>query len=112
LASLNPQLAVVGSPDYFKSHKTPRTPHDLADHPCIGFRFTAGVYRWGFEKGRKSVTINPRGPVTFDDSEPVIQAVLEGVGIGMALEASLSDMIAKGRLRCSIRCGKRGDHAR
>jgi DNA-binding transcriptional LysR family regulator len=36
--------------------------------------------------------------VTFDDSELVIQAVLKGVGIGMALEPSLSETIAKGRL--------------
>ncbi len=92
------RLAVVGSPEYFKSHKVPRTPHDLKDHPCIGFRFSTGVYRWEFEKGRKSVTVSPTGPVTFDDSELVIQAVLRGVGIGMALEASLSEMIAKGRL--------------
>jgi DNA-binding transcriptional LysR family regulator len=90
------RLAVVGSPDYFKFHTIPRTPHDLKDHPCIGFRFSTGVYRWEFEKGRKSVTVNPQGPVTFDDSELGIE--LKGVGIGMALEPSLSEMIAKRRL--------------
>jgi DNA-binding transcriptional LysR family regulator len=92
------RLSVVGSPDYFKSHAIPKTPHDLKDHPCIGFRFNTGVYRWEFEKGRKSLTVNPQGPVTFDDSELVIQAVLKDVGIGMALEPSLLEMIAKGRL--------------
>jgi DNA-binding transcriptional LysR family regulator len=51
-----------------------------------------------FEKGRKSLTVNPQGPLTFDDSELVIEAVLKGVGIGMALEPALSEMIAKGRL--------------
>jgi DNA-binding transcriptional LysR family regulator len=92
------RLAVAGSADYFKSHEIPRTPYELKDHPCIGFRFSTGVYRWEFEKGRKSLTVNPQGPVTFDDSELVIQAVLKGVGIGMALEASMSEMIARGRL--------------
>lgn len=92
------RLAVVGSPEYFKSHNIPRTPHNLKDHACIGFRFSTGVYRWEFEKGRRSLTVNPQGPVTFDDSELVIQAVLKGVGIGMALEASLSELIVKGRL--------------
>jgi DNA-binding transcriptional LysR family regulator len=92
------RLALVGSPDYFTSHKPPRTPHDLKDHPCIGFRFSTGVYRWEFEKGRKSITVNPQGPVTFDDAELVIQAVLDGIGIGMALQPSLSGLIAKGRL--------------
>jgi DNA-binding transcriptional LysR family regulator len=92
------RLAVVGSPEYFKSCKTPRTPRDLKDHACIGFRFSSGIYRWEFEKGRRTVTVNPQGPVTFDDSDLVIGAVLNGVGIGMAMEEPLAEMIAKGRL--------------
>jgi DNA-binding transcriptional LysR family regulator len=91
-------LAVVGSPEYFKSCKIPRTPRDLKDHACIAFRFSSGIYRWEFEKGRKTVTVNPQGPVTFDDSDLVIRAVLNGVGIGMAMEEPLAEMIAKGRL--------------
>ena len=92
------RLAVVGSPEYFKSCKIPRTPRDLKDHACIGFRFSSGIYRWEFEKGRKTVTVNPQGPVTFDDSDLVVRAVLNGVGIGTAVEESLAEMIAKGRL--------------
>jgi DNA-binding transcriptional LysR family regulator len=92
------RLAVVGSPEYFKSHKIPRTPRDLKDHACIGFRFSSGIYRWEFEKGRKALTVNPQGPATFDDPDLVIRAVLNGVGIGTALEDPLAEMIAKGRL--------------
>jgi DNA-binding transcriptional LysR family regulator len=92
------RLAVVGSPEYFKSHKLPRTPRDLKDHACIGFRFSSGIYRWEFEKGRKTLTVNPQGPATFDDPDLVIQAVLNGVGIGTAMEESLAKMIADGRL--------------
>jgi DNA-binding transcriptional LysR family regulator len=78
--STDMRLAVVGSPEYFASHKIPRTPRDLKDHACIGFRF------------------NPQGPVTFDDPDLVIRAVLKGVGIGSAMEEPLSKMIANGRL--------------
>ena len=92
------RLAVVGTPDYFKSHKIPRTPGDLKDHACIGFRFSSGIYRWQFEKGRKALTVNPQGPVTFDDPELVIRAVLNGIGIGTAMEEPLAEMIADGRL--------------
>jgi DNA-binding transcriptional LysR family regulator len=92
------RLAVVGSPEYFKSHKIPRTPRDLKDHACIGFRFSSGIYRWEFEKGRKALTVNPQGPATFDDPDLVIRAVLNGVGIGTAMEEPLAEMIAKGRL--------------
>ena len=92
------RLAVVGSPEYFKARKIPRTPRDLKDHACIGFRFSSGIYRWEFEKGRKALTLNPQGPVTFDDPDLVVQAVLNGVGIATTVEQPISEMIAKGRL--------------
>jgi DNA-binding transcriptional LysR family regulator len=92
------RLAVVGSPQYFKSHSVPRKPQDLKDHSCIGFRFNNGLYRWEFEKGRKALTVSPQGPASFDDPELVIQAVLKGVGIGTAMEGTLTVMISEGRL--------------
>jgi DNA-binding transcriptional LysR family regulator len=92
------RLAVVGSPTYFESNPVPRTPQDLKDHPCIGFRFSNGLYRWEFEKGRKALTVSPQGPVSFDDPDLVIQAVLDGVGIGTAMEDTIGGLIAEGRL--------------
>jgi DNA-binding transcriptional LysR family regulator len=92
------RLAVVGSPQYFKSHTAPRKPQDLKDHSCIGFRFGNGLYRWEFEKGRKALTVSPQGPVSFDDPDLVIQAVLKGIGIGTAMEETLRGMISEGRL--------------
>jgi DNA-binding transcriptional LysR family regulator len=97
------RLAVVGSQQYFESHPIPRKPHDLKDHPCIGFRFSNRIYRWEFEKGRKALTVSPEGPASFDDPELVIQAVLSGVGIGTAMENSLKEMIAKGQLKQVLR---------
>jgi DNA-binding transcriptional LysR family regulator len=92
------RLAVVASPKYFESNTIPRKPQDLRDHSCIGFRFSNGLYRWEFEKGRKALTVSPQGPASFDDPDLVIQAVLDGVGIGTAMEDSLKDLIAEGRL--------------
>lgn len=92
------RLAVVGSPQYFQSNTIPRHPQDLKDHSCIGFRFSNSLYRWEFEKGHKALTVSPQGPASFDDPDLVIQAVLDGVGIGTAMEATLEEMIAKGRL--------------
>jgi DNA-binding transcriptional LysR family regulator len=92
------RLAIVGSPEYFKSHKVPRKPQDLKDHACIGFRFSNGLYRWEFEKGRKALTVSPQGPASFDDPDLVIQAVLNGVGVGAAMEETLKGLIADGRL--------------
>lgn len=92
------RLAVVGSPAYFQSHPIPKHPQDLKDHSCIGFRFTNGLYRWEFEKGRKALTVSPQGPVSFDDPDLVIQAVLDGVGIGTSMEGNLAVLLNRKRL--------------
>ncbi len=92
------RLAVVGAPGYFESNPIPRSPRDLKDHSCIGFRFSNGLYRWEFEKGRKTLTVSPQGPASFDDPDLVIQAVLGGVGIGTTMEDTIADLIADRRL--------------
>lgn len=92
------RLAVVGSPSYFESNTIPRHPQDLKDHSCIGFRFSERLYRWEFEKGRKALTVSPLGPASFDDPDLVVQAVLDGIGIGTAMEDTLTGLIAEGRL--------------
>lgn len=92
------RLAVVGSPAYFESNPIPRTPKDLRDHSCIGFRFSNGLYRWEFEKGRKALTVSPEGPASFDDPDLVIRTVLDGVGIGTAMESTLAPLLARGEL--------------
>ncbi len=92
------RLAVFASPAYLQSRSIPRTPRDLKDHSCIAFRFDTGVYRWEFEKGRQALTVNPQGTLVLDDSELVVNAALEDVGIGTALVTSVTEFIADGRL--------------
>ncbi len=92
------RFAVVGSPAYFESREIPRTPRDLNGHPCIGIRLLGGAYRWEFGKGRKLQTVNVQGPAVFDDTNLVIQAALSGVGLGLAFEGQVAELIAKRRL--------------
>jgi DNA-binding transcriptional LysR family regulator len=92
------RLAVVGSPRYFASRRIPEKPNDLNDHRCITLRLTGGPYRWEFEQGRKSVTINVNGPLIIDDTHLVIEAALAGVGLGLAYEEQVAAHIAKRRL--------------
>lgn len=92
------RLAAVAAPDYLKRHGRPRTPRELRDHACIAFRFRTGVYRWEFEKGRKALTVLPQGPLTFDDPDLVVQAAVEGAGIGMAMEGTVRQLLKEGRL--------------
>jgi DNA-binding transcriptional LysR family regulator len=56
------------------------------------------MYRWEFEKGKKAVTFHPQRPISFDDSELVVQAALKGAGIGMAMEHLMMPLIRNGQL--------------
>jgi DNA-binding transcriptional LysR family regulator len=57
-----------------------------------------GDHRWEFEKGRKTLTVSPQGPASFDDPDLVIQAVLDRVGIGTTMKDTIADLIADPRL--------------
>lgn len=92
------RLAVIAAPSYFATHPKPRTPRDLKDHTCLAFRFTTGIYRWEFEKGRRSITFLPEGPLIFDDSDLLLQCVERGTGISMAMETLARERIDDGRL--------------
>jgi DNA-binding transcriptional LysR family regulator len=91
--------AIVGSPAYFESHAKPRSPRDLIRHRCINFRHgSAGVYRWEFEKGRKSLSVAVNGPLIVDDLELVISAALDGVGLAYMSEEHGAEHLASGAL--------------
>ena len=93
------RLTVVGSPSYLSAKGTPRSPHDLKDHLCIALRLRkSGVYRWEFEKGRRSLTINPRGYLTFTDADLAVQAALDGAGLMMTMEAHVEEYVSDGSL--------------
>jgi len=91
--------AIVGSPRYFELHPKPKTPHDLLNHQCINFRHgSAGVYRWEFEKGKKSLSVAVEGPLIVDDIEIMIRASIDGVGLAFMSEETASPHLANGAL--------------
>ena len=94
------RAAIVAAPRYFDSHPKPKTPHDLTAHRCIRYRMGAGgpVYRWEFEKRGKPVTVSVSGPLIVTDVELTLRAALDGVGLAFALEAHVSEHIARGKL--------------
>ncbi len=91
--------AIVGSPAYLDSHPRPKVPRDLLQHRCINFRHgSAGLYRWEFEKGKKSLTIAVNGPLVVDDLELVIRGAVEGVGLAYVAEQEVANHLADGTL--------------
>lgn len=101
---INPRLrfAVVGSPAYFKKHSAPRRPKDLTDHICIQNMYPNGArYPWSFKRGDNEIDFQPKGPLSLDDHDLMVQAALSGVGLAYVWEDRARHALKSGRL---VRC--------
>ena len=94
------RMAVVGSPDYFKSNLRPKTPHDLTAHRCINQRMptSGGLYVWDFSRRGKQVNVRVDGPLIFNTALPQVAAALEGLGLTLLPEDEVGSLIEEGRL--------------
>ncbi len=90
------RYVVVGSPNYFIRHGTPRHPKDLVDHSCIGHRFPSGnIFSWKFNKANKSITVVPKGRLVVSDARHAMQAAVDGIGLARVLEEYTHQPMAK-----------------
>src|ERR1700678_3042533 len=93
------QIAVA-SPGYLAVHGRPEHPRDLVSHRCIRWRWPgrATPYAWEFFENGSWFAVAVGGPLIVNDKEMALRAALQGVGIGFAVEATVADHIAAGRL--------------
>lgn len=91
--------AIVGSPAYFAAYPKPVSPHDLTGHRCINFRHGPDdVYRWELDREDQSLTVAVDGPLIVDDTELMIGAAVDGVGLAFAAAEHVAPHLASGAL--------------
>jgi DNA-binding transcriptional LysR family regulator len=91
---------ICASPAYLQQHGTPKTPHELAQHNCIGIRQGDEAYGiWHLRSGSKSETVKVRGTLSTNDGEIAVNWALAGHGLVMRAEWDVSKYLASGRLR-------------
>lgn len=93
-------LIVVASPAYLKRRPAPVTPEDLQEHDCVRSRsdWDGKVQPWTFEKDGRRFDVAVDGRVVLNDWNLVVNAVLEGIGVGYVPEPLVSAYIATERL--------------
>lgn len=89
---------LVAAPSYLAKHGTPRAPDDLRDHACLGFSGHAAWPDWLLKKDGKRKTIRPTGPLIADNSEVILMAAIEGVGITFAADWLVGPALRTGKL--------------
>lgn len=94
------RMAVVGAPAYFAAHSPPKTPHDLTEHACINIRMpTRGsLYTWEFGQNGRDLNVRVEGPLTLNDTDMVLTAAAEGMGLACVTEDQTEALINAGRL--------------
>ncbi len=92
--------AVVGSPRFFETNGRPMSPRDLLSFQCLNYRLAPSgrLLPWEFCFGEETMVLEPDGPLCSNDSDLLIQAALDGVGIACITEATVLDHLRTGRL--------------
>lgn len=93
-------FAVVGSPSYFQGRAKPVVPQDLTRHRCVNLRLpTHGAnYAWEFEKGTQEIRVRVEGQMTFNGINQILNACLDGYGLGYMPEELAQPYIDDDRL--------------
>ncbi|MFN3210038.1 MAG: LysR family transcriptional regulator [Roseovarius sp.] len=93
------RYAIVAAPEYLATNGTPDVPADLVGHRCIRRRYPGGTLAgWQFERGGKTVEIEPQGQLTLNSAHQELQAALAGQGIAHVFEDYARPAIDEGRL--------------
>lgn len=94
------QTFIVASPEYLARHGEPETPRDLRRHRCLNWRMpTDGrIYRW--ELGRdEEIEVAVEGPLITTDTDLMLRAALDGLGIAYLLGEHIEALIRAGKLK-------------
>jgi DNA-binding transcriptional LysR family regulator len=94
---------VCGSPDYFGTRSTPKTPADLRNHDCITFEGMTAPDRWTFATGKSEVSVPVRSRLIVNTAEAAIDAAVAGVGVTRVLSYQAEAALRTGTLRRVLR---------
>ncbi|MEH2386105.1 MAG: LysR family transcriptional regulator [Nostoc sp.] len=89
------------SPQYLAQHGTPTTPKELLQHRCVNFIFPQSrqEHKWKFEQNGKALDLSVDSYLLFDNSEVILEAVIQGAGIVQLPKFIAAKAIARGDLQ-------------
>ncbi|TWB64430.1 LysR family transcriptional regulator [Nitrospirillum viridazoti] len=94
------RFAVVGSKSYLAAHSKPQTPWDLTAHNCINLRPSPGedLWAWPFMKDEQEVSMSVDGQLIFNQFDPMIEAVIAGLGLAFVPEYLAVPYLTEGHI--------------
>ncbi len=89
------------SPQYLAQYGTPTTPKELLRHRCVNFIYpqTRREPNWKFEQDGKPIDLAVDSYLQFDNSEVILEAVIQGAGVVQFPKFIAAKAIASGNLQ-------------
>lgn len=93
-------MVIVGAPAYFNTRRRPGSAQDLLRHNCITLRLagSGGLYAWELKDGERDIQVRVTGQVTCSSAYQILNAALDGCGLGFIPEELAAPHIQAGRL--------------
>lgn len=91
---------ICGTPAYFAAHGEPKTPHDLAQHPCFSFLLADDSRVWRLvDADGEEISIPVSNKFNFNNVDCILDAVLAGHGLAMLPTYLCGPELARGTLK-------------
>jgi DNA-binding transcriptional LysR family regulator len=90
---------LVAAPAYLAQVEEPTCPQDLASHECIIYPGEGATNSWSFTGPGGEETVPVHSRFRTNSSEVVCRAALDGMGLALLPEISVSAELQVGRLR-------------
>ncbi|WP_322053021.1 LysR family transcriptional regulator [Paraburkholderia bannensis] len=89
---------LCAAPDYLAQHSPPDSVAALADHVCLRLITPSTTPHWELTDGSTTHVFEPRGQLSADHPEAVLQAARSGQGIAMLPGFVVLDALERGEL--------------
>jgi DNA-binding transcriptional LysR family regulator len=98
------RMLAVGSPAYFSERGRPQTLEALTEHACINLRLPTygGLYAWEFEQQGRERRVRVDGQLTFSSVFPILEAAIDGFGIGYLPQSLVQRHLDSGALEAVL----------
>jgi DNA-binding transcriptional LysR family regulator len=90
---------IVGTPDYFKTHGTPKHPHDLASHTGLLYALMPRPETIEFrDRNGKVLQVEMKGPLLCNNADAMEGALMAGAGFMVSPDFICHEDLRAGRL--------------
>lgn len=89
---------LCASSAFLASHGRPTIPEDVSDLPCLQVNGNNAGLVWPFRRNKELLNVPVQGRFISNIMQPVVDACLSGIGLGLFLEYQVADHIRAGRL--------------